>query len=151
MKIQKLQMEDWLADHQSVQYNQAKDNGFLPEPGNIRELITPKTKLIIINNPHNPTGSVLDRAEIPEIGKVAQENDVYLLFDEHYKFLPLEAGTWQLTSGFDICREIHHKVAAVGSVTKSFYLKFCSPINYRAFSGYNYFLSATIYFFSDSV
>lgn len=98
-----------------------KENGFLPEPGKIRELITPKTKLIIINNPHNPTGSVLDKAEILEIGKIARENDIYLLFDEHYKFLPLEQGTRQLISGFDICREIHPtKVAAVGSVTKCF-------------------------------
>jgi aspartate/methionine/tyrosine aminotransferase len=100
--------------------NLVAGNGFLPEPKNIRELITPKTKLIIINNPHNPTGSVLDRTEILEIGKIARENDVYLLFDEHYKFLPLEEGTRQLTSGFDICREVHHKVAAVGSVTKCF-------------------------------
>jgi aspartate/methionine/tyrosine aminotransferase len=105
----------------NVKYiNLSPDNGFLPEPGNIRELITPKTKLIIINNPHNPTGSVLDSGEILEIGKIARENDIYLLFDEHYKFLPLEAGTRQLTSGFDICRELHHKVAAVGSVTKCF-------------------------------
>jgi len=97
-----------------------RDNGFLPEPGKIRELITPKTKLIIINNPHNPTGSVLDPGKISEIGRIAREHDTYLLFDEHYKFLPLEEGTRQLTSGFDICREIHIKVAAVGSVTKCF-------------------------------
>lgn len=100
--------------------NLSKGRGYCPEARNIRELITPETRLIIINNPHNPTGSVLDPGEILEIGKIARENDVYLLFDEHYKFLPLEAGTRQLTSGFDICREIHHKVAAVGSVTKCF-------------------------------
>lgn len=100
--------------------NLSGENGFLPEPGKIRELITPKTKLIIINNPHNPTGSVLDESEILEIGKIAREHGIYLLFDEHYKFLPLEEGTRQLTSGFDICREVHDKAAAVGSVTKCF-------------------------------
>ena len=80
----------------------AKENGFIPEPGKIRELITPKTKLIIINNPHNPSGSVLDDGAIREIGNIAGENDIYLLFDEHYKFLPLTAGTEQFTSGFII-------------------------------------------------
>jgi len=98
----------------------AKENGFIPEPGKIRELITPKTKLIIINTPHNPTGSEADASTIREIGKIARENDIYLLFDEHYKFLPLEQGTRQYTSGFDICREFHDKVAAVGSITKCF-------------------------------
>lgn len=98
----------------------AKENGFIPEPGKIRELITPKTKLIIINNPHNPSGSVLDDGAIREIGNIAGENNIYLLFDEHYKFLPLTAGTEQLTSGFDICSGVHNKIAAVGSITKCF-------------------------------
>jgi aspartate/methionine/tyrosine aminotransferase len=98
----------------------AKENGFIPEPGKIKDLITPKTKLIIINNPHNPTGSEVAPETIRVIGEIARENDIYLLFDEHYKFLPLEPGTRQYTSGFDICREIHDKVAAVGSITKCF-------------------------------
>jgi len=98
----------------------AKENGFIPEPGKIRELITAKTRLIIINNPHNPTGSVLDAETIREIGNIAAENDIYLLFDEHYKFLPLKEGTEQFTSGFDICRGLHKKIAAAGSITKCF-------------------------------
>ncbi|MDQ1353303.1 MAG: Aminotran 1 2 protein [Acidobacteriota bacterium] len=98
----------------------SKENGFLPEAGKIRDLITPRTKLIIINNPHNPSGSLLDVEMIREIGKIARENDCYLLFDEHYKFLPLVEGTEQLTSGFDICRPFHNKIAAVGSITKCF-------------------------------
>jgi aspartate/methionine/tyrosine aminotransferase len=100
--------------------NLSEGNGFIPEPAKIRELITPKTKLIIINNPHNPTGSVLEPDEIREIGNIARENGLYLLFDEHYKFLPLEEGNRQLTSGFDICRDLPDKVAAVGSITKCF-------------------------------
>jgi aspartate/methionine/tyrosine aminotransferase len=98
----------------------AKENGFVPEPRKIKELISPKTKLIIINNPHNPTGSVTDAQTIREIGEIAGENNIYLLFDEHYKFLPLIGGTGQLTSGYDICKGIHSKIAAVGSVTKCF-------------------------------
>jgi len=98
----------------------SKENRFIPEPGKIRELINPKTKLIIINTPHNPTGSELELDTIREIGEIAMENDIYLLFDEHYKFLPLEEGTRQYISGFDICREFHDKTMAVGSITKCF-------------------------------
>jgi aspartate/methionine/tyrosine aminotransferase len=97
-----------------------RENGFIPQPEKIRELITSKTKLIIINNPHNPSGSEVAPGTIREIGEIARENDTYLLFDEHYKFLPLEHGTRLYTSGFDICREFHDKVAAVGSITKCF-------------------------------
>jgi len=100
--------------------NLAKGNRYLPEPDEIRKKITPRTKLIIINNPHNPSGSVLETEKIEMIGKIAQENDVNLLFDEHYKFLPLEPGTRLLPSGFDICKDFCEKVAAVGSVTKCF-------------------------------
>ena len=98
----------------------AKENGYIPEPGKIRELISPRTRLIIINNPHNPTGSEVEPDTIREIGKIARENDIYLLFDEHYKFLPLQEGTRQYISGFDICREFHDKTAAVSSITKCF-------------------------------
>ncbi|MCU0286175.1 MAG: aminotransferase class I/II-fold pyridoxal phosphate-dependent enzyme [Acidobacteria bacterium] len=98
----------------------SKENGFRPEPGKLRQLISPRTKLIIINNPHNPSGSLIDSETIKEIGQIALENNCYLLFDEHYKFLPLTEGTELLTSGFDICSGFHKKVAAVGSITKCF-------------------------------
>ena len=100
--------------------NLTRENKFLPEPEKIRSSITPMTKLIIINNPHNPTGSMLNESTIREIGKIAAENGIYLLFDEHYKFLPLANGTGLLRSGFDICCEFHKKTVAVGSITKCF-------------------------------
>lgn len=93
---------------------------YIPEPKKIEKLVTKKTKLIIINNPHNPTGSTADKRKIEEIAEIAREIDAYLLFDEHYKFLPLVEGTDLLPSGFDICKTLHKKVAATGSITKCF-------------------------------
>lgn len=52
--------------------------------------ITPKTKLLIVNNPHNPTGKIFKKEEIETIGKLACENDFYLLSDEVYEFLTFE-------------------------------------------------------------
>ncbi len=53
----------------------------------LRAAITDKTKLLIINNPHNPTGKVFSNDEIDFLGKLAVEKDFYLLSDEVYEFL----------------------------------------------------------------
>lgn len=97
-----------------------EENRFIPEPGKINELITKKTKLIIINTPHNPTGAIVPERIIKKICEIAKANGVFLLFDEHYKFLPLTQGTSQIKSGYDICKDLYDRVAAVGSITKAF-------------------------------
>jgi aspartate/methionine/tyrosine aminotransferase len=84
------------------------------------KLVTKKTKLIIINNPHNPFGWTLNKKELLEIGKIAKKNDCYLFFDEHYRFLPIEKGTKLIPSGYNICKKIHKKVFATGSMIKCF-------------------------------
>ncbi len=61
-----------------------EENGFVPDPSFIRRHITAKTKLIIVNSPHNPTGSMMDSDLIKEIYDIAEQNDIYLLSDEVY-------------------------------------------------------------------
>lgn len=61
-----------------------EENEFRMSPDHIRERITEKTKLIIINSPQNPTGSVIKPEEIKEIAEIAEEFDTYLLSDEIY-------------------------------------------------------------------
>ena len=53
----------------------------------LRAAITPKTKLLLINTPHNPTGKVLDRAELQVIADLAIEHDLIVLTDEVYEHL----------------------------------------------------------------
>lgn len=53
----------------------------------LKKAITSKTKLLIINNPHNPTGKVFTAEEIAIIGELAKKYDFYLLSDEVYEFL----------------------------------------------------------------
>lgn len=50
-------------------------------------LITPKTRLIIINSPQNPTGSVLTKKDLEAVAEVAIKNDIYILADEIYSRL----------------------------------------------------------------
>jgi N-succinyldiaminopimelate aminotransferase len=53
----------------------------------LRAAITPKTKLLLINTPHNPTGKVLDRRELQVIADLAIEHDLIVLTDEVYEHL----------------------------------------------------------------
>ena len=64
------------------------DYGF--DPAELRAAISPKTKLLLINTPHNPTGKVLDRAELQSIADLALEHDLIVLTDEVYEHLTFD-------------------------------------------------------------
>ncbi|MCO5286148.1 MAG: methionine aminotransferase [Chitinophagaceae bacterium] len=53
----------------------------------VREAITPRTKMIIINNPHNPSGMLLSTTDMAELSDIVLGNDLYLLSDEVYEHL----------------------------------------------------------------
>lgn len=53
----------------------------------LRAALTPRTKALLVNSPNNPTGRVLNRAEIDAIVKVATEADLYVISDEIYEHL----------------------------------------------------------------
>lgn len=53
----------------------------------LKEKITPKTKLLILNSPHNPTGGVLSRQELTEIAALCKKHDIWVYSDEIYSKL----------------------------------------------------------------
>lgn len=56
----------------------------------LRNAITKKTKLIIVNTPHNPTGKMFSKDELEFIAKLAIENDLYVMSDEVYEYMTYE-------------------------------------------------------------
>ena len=60
------------------------ENGFRLDVEELARLITPRTKLLIINSPANPTGGVLTRADLQRIAELAQEHDLWVMTDEIY-------------------------------------------------------------------
>jgi len=74
--------------------------------------------LLIINTPHNPTGFIFNEAELTKIGRVAKKSKSLILFDEHYRFLPINNSKKILPSGYDIVSQFYDKVLAVGSIIK---------------------------------
>jgi len=63
---------------------------FRPDIGALRAAITPRTRLILLNTPHNPTGSVFSRAELAEIAALACEHDLLVVSDEVYEHMVFE-------------------------------------------------------------
>ncbi|EQC49953.1 aminotransferase, class I/II [Bacteriovorax sp. BSW11_IV] len=67
-----------------------KAPNFTYDINEIKEALTDKTKMLIINNPHNPSGKVYDKSELSELCQFACENDLYVMSDEVYEFLTFE-------------------------------------------------------------
>jgi aspartate/methionine/tyrosine aminotransferase len=70
-----------------------RDNEWKPDLEELKSLINPKTKLIYINHPNNPTGSVISRKEMIELCKIASEYGSYILSDEIYRGVEWESDT----------------------------------------------------------
>lgn len=61
-----------------------EENEFRINPDDIEKSVTEKTRMIIINSPNNPTGSVMTEDEMKRVYEIAEKNDLYLLSDEVY-------------------------------------------------------------------
>ncbi|WP_098007739.1 pyridoxal phosphate-dependent aminotransferase [Streptomyces sp. sk226] len=61
--------------------------GFRPDLDELRSLITPRTRLLLLNTPHNPTGTVLTPDELSGIAALAVEHDLLVVTDEVYEHL----------------------------------------------------------------
>ena len=61
-----------------------EENEFRLNPNDIEKKITSRTKLIILNSPQNPTGSVMTKDEIDKVAELAEKHDIYVLSDEIY-------------------------------------------------------------------
>lgn len=59
-------------------------NAFRPDPEELRALVTPRTRMLIINSPQNPTGGVLRREECEAVARIAIEHDLIVISDEIY-------------------------------------------------------------------
>lgn len=65
-------------------FDRTFEDGFQIDPERIRRLMTPRTRLIFITNPHNPTGTLTDEATLREVGGIAEEYGARVLVDEVY-------------------------------------------------------------------
>lgn len=64
-----------------------EQNAFRLDPDELRALVTPRTRVVVLNSPHNPCGSVLTVAELEQVAEIALEHDLVVLSDEIYSSL----------------------------------------------------------------
>lgn len=76
-----------LAGGVPVFINTNKENDYKYSVKELRNLITSKTKAILVNSPNNPTGSIYTREELTEIAELAKEYDLIIISDEIYEKL----------------------------------------------------------------
>jgi len=67
-----------------VYYGCLPENNFQPDPDEIRKLITPRTRGIVLINPNNPTGAVYSQKLLEEIAHIAEQNRIVVFADEIY-------------------------------------------------------------------
>jgi len=94
-----------------------EQNAFLPDLEELRAMVTPSTRMIVINNPNNPTGSLMDRELLQEIAQIARGCGAHVLSDEVYR------GTDQSGDGFTASiADIYEKGISTGSLSKTWSL-----------------------------
>ncbi|WP_411721659.1 aminotransferase class I/II-fold pyridoxal phosphate-dependent enzyme [Mycetocola sp.] len=91
------------AEHRTVQLRWPD---FQPDHDELRRAVTDNTRIILVNNPHNPTGAVFDRATLELVVELAHRNDAIIVTDEVYEHLVFDSthipvaslpGAWERT------------------------------------------------------
>ncbi|MFD8126446.1 pyridoxal phosphate-dependent aminotransferase [Streptomyces mirabilis] len=83
----------------------------------LRDAVTDNTRLLLVNTPHNPTGTVLTREELGEIAKLAVERDLLVITDEVYEHLVFDEAEHLPLASFPGMRE---RTVTIGSAGKTF-------------------------------
>jgi aspartate aminotransferase len=107
-----------LADASPVIVETSEENGFKITPEQFRDAMTPATKLIILNSPGNPTGSVYTREELEALAEVALEEDILMLSDEIYEKITYD-GT-QCVSLASLSKNIYDLTITVNGFSKAY-------------------------------
>ncbi|MFI8875113.1 pyridoxal phosphate-dependent aminotransferase [Streptomyces sp. NPDC055243] len=98
----------------------AAEGRFRLDLDELRDAITPHTRLLLLNTPHNPTGTVLTRAELTEIAKLAVERDLLVVTDEVYEHLVFDDGEDTAHIPLASFPGMRERTVAIGSAGKTF-------------------------------
>jgi aspartate aminotransferase len=68
-----------------ITYRLDSSNGFVPDVDAIAASITPRTRILVLNTPQNPTGGVIDAGRLAALAQLAESNDLIVIVDEIYR------------------------------------------------------------------
>jgi aspartate aminotransferase len=95
-----------------------EETGFVLSAAQVERAITPRTKLIILNSPSNPSGRVIPPAEFQRIMEVAAEHGLYVISDECYLRFVYPPG--QVFSAASLSPELRARLCIAGSFSKTY-------------------------------
>lgn len=95
----------------------AEGAGFRLDLDELRAAVNERTRLLLINTPHNPTGTVLTRAELAAVAELAVERDLLVVTDEVYEHLVFDGAEHLPLAAFPGMRE---RTVSIGSAGKTF-------------------------------
>lgn len=81
-------------------YHLRPSNGFVPDLDEVASLVTPRTKVMFVNSPSNPTGRVYDESTVRQIVAFAERHDLWLISDEVYDELVLDPSVTHVPSAW---------------------------------------------------
>lgn len=108
----------YLVDAKPVVVNCHIDNGYLPRIEDIEKAITPKTKLLMLNSPNNPTGAVYPKELLLQIADLVIKHDLYLIADEMYEKLVYNTACHH--SIVSLNPDLYERCVVVNGVSKSY-------------------------------
>ncbi len=92
------------------------DSAFKITPEQLKNALTPKTKMLILTSPSNPTGSVYTKDELIELGKVLEGTDVIVASDEMYEKLIYDG---EFTSSASVSDDMYKRTVTINGLSKS--------------------------------
>ncbi len=107
-----------LADASPVIVETTEASGFKITPEQFRDAMTPATKLIILNSPGNPTGTVYSREELQALTEVALEEDILMLSDEIYEKITYDGV--QAVSLASLGKQVYDLTITVNGFSKAY-------------------------------
>jgi len=96
--------------------NSDEDRGFAITAQMIEKAITPRTKVIILNSPSNPSGAVMSLEDLAQIVRMAHRRGIYVISDECYVYLNFTAKRYSVGS----LRECKERMVIIGSLSKTY-------------------------------
>jgi arginine:pyruvate transaminase len=92
------------------------ERGFRIDAKDIAARVTPRTRAILLNSPHNPTGAILDIEDLRAIGEIAKAHDLWIISDEVYEDLVFEGAEFLSPLALD---DLADRVVVASSISKS--------------------------------
>jgi aspartate/methionine/tyrosine aminotransferase len=96
-----------------IRFERRFEEGFRLDPRRVAAALTPKTRLIIVTNPHNPTGVLTRREDLGELGELAERHGCFVLADEIY----LDAVPGPMAS---VAATLSPRIITTSSLTKAY-------------------------------